>query len=313
MHLYRRRVSSGKALAGMERYEADYLERIFTARTQGWILSFTEQGQCHFLPVLDVPESGRSSRGQSIYALLGGTDRLDRIVSVLPVDDLAAEDRFLVFLSRKGVVKRTALSEFSNPRAGGVIAAGLRKDDRIIDVALSDGTSEVMLLSGGGRAIRFPEEEIGVVGRTAQGVKGMDLRAEDEVVGMLLIRREATVLTVTEDGMGKRTSVSEFPLQKRGGLGTMALPASAGPAKIVCALEVLEADELVIVTAGGQVSRLVADSVPLQGRRTQGRRIVKLGAGDRVVEVTRGEGRDGTPERSPLGGGEEGQLDLLGE
>ncbi len=313
MHLYRRRVSSGKALAGMERYEADYLERIFTARTQGWILAFTEQGQCHFLPVLDVPESGRSSRGQSIYALLGGTDREDRIVAVLPIDDLAVEDRFLVFLSRKGVVKRTALNEFSNPRAGGVIAAGLKKGDRILDVALSDGTSEVMLLSQGGRAIRFPEDEIGVVGRTAQGVKGMDLRGGDEVVGMLLIRREATVLTVTEDGMGKRTSVNEFPLQKRGGLGTMALPSAAGAAKIVCALEVLEADQLMIVSAGGQVSRIVADSVPLQGRRTQGRRVVKLPAGDRVVEVTRGEGRDGMPARSALDGDEEGQLDLLGD
>ncbi len=313
MHLYRRRVSSGKALAGMERYEADYLERIFTARTRGWILAFTEQGQCHFLPVLDVPESGRSSRGQSIYALLGGTDREDRIVSVLPVDDLSAENRFLVFLSRKGVVKRTALDDFSNPRAGGVIAAGLKSGDRILDVALSDGTSEVMLLSGGGRAIRFPEEEIGIVGRTAQGVKGMDLRGDDEVVGMLLIRREATVLTVTEDGMGKRTSVSEFPLQRRGGLGTMALPSSAGSAKIVCALEVLEADRIMIVTAGGQVSQVVADSVPVQGRRTQGRRIVKLSGGDRVVEVTRGEGRDGAPARSPLEGDDEGQLDLLPE
>jgi len=144
-------------------------------------------------------------------------------------------------------------------------------------------------------------------------VKGMDLRGDDEVVGMLLIRREATVLTVTEDGMGKRTSVSEFPLQKRGGLGTMAMPSGAENARIVCALEVLEADRLMIVTAGGQVSQVVADSVPLQGRRTQGRRIVKLSGGDRVVEVTRGEGRDGAPVTSPLSGDEEGQLDLLPE
>jgi len=311
MHLYRRRVSSGKALAGMERYEEDYLEWIFTARTRGWILAFTEQGQGYYLPVLDVPESARSSRGQSIYSLVSGANRGDPIVSMLPVDDPGAGDRFLVFLSRKGVVKRTSLDEFANPRAGGVIAAGLKRGDRILDVALSDGTSEVMLLSSGGRAIRFPETEIGVVGRTAQGVRGMDLRGDDEVVGLLLIRRAATVLTVTEQGMGKRTPVEEFPLQKRGGLGTLAVPSGGESGKVVCALEVLDNDQVVVVTAGGQVRRVDASDVPVQGRRTQGRRIVKLGAGDRVVEVTRGEGRDGTPTRTPLGDGE-GQLDLLG-
>ncbi len=311
MHLYRRRISSGKALSGMERYEEDYLEWIFTARTRGWILAFTEQGQAYFLPVLDVPESARSSRGQSVYSLVGGADRSDPIVSMLPVDDLGAEDRFLVFLSRKGVVKRTALSEFANPRAGGVIAAGLKKGDRILDVALSNGTSEVMLLSRGGRAIRFQEDEIGVVGRTAQGVKGMDLRGDDEVVGLLLIRRAATVLTVTDRGMGKRTPVDDFPLQKRGGLGTLAMPSGGESANVVCALEVIESDQVVVVTAGGQVSRVDAEAVPMQGRRTQGRRIVTLASSDRVVEVTRGEGRDAAPARGPLR--EEGQLDLLEE
>jgi len=146
MHLYRRRVSSGKALAGMERYEEDFLEGIFVARTQGWILAFTEGGQCHFLSVFDVPESARSSRGQSVYALLAA-DRADRIVAMIPVDDLTAADRYLVFLSHQGLMKRTALVDFGNPRAGGVIAAGVRSGDGIRDVALSDGLAEVMLLS----------------------------------------------------------------------------------------------------------------------------------------------------------------------
>ncbi|MDH3422081.1 MAG: DNA gyrase subunit A, partial [Gemmatimonadota bacterium] len=224
MHLYRRRVGSGKALAGMERYEDDYLERMFVARSSGWILTFTEGGHCHFLPVLDVPESARSSRGQSVYALLDGADRADPIVAMIPVDDLDVQGRFLTFLSRKGVIKRTPLSDFSNPRAGGVKGAGVKKGDAILDVVMSDGTAEVMLLSRGGRAIRFPEDEVSIVGRTAQGVKGMGLKGGDEVVGMLLIRRDSTVLTVSEDGTGKRTSVSEFPLQKRGGLGTLAVP-----------------------------------------------------------------------------------------
>jgi len=310
MHLYRRRVGSGKALAGMERYEDDYLERVFVARTQGWILTFTENGQSYFLPVLDVPESARASRGQSVYSLLEGAERKDRIVAMIPVDDLDITDRYLVFLSRLGLVKRTSISEFSRPRVGGLKAAGLKKDDTILDVALSDGTAEVMLLSRSGRAIRFPEDEISVVGRSAQGVKGMTLK-DDEVVGMLLIRRDSTVLTVNEDGIGKRTEVSEFPLQKRGGLGTLAVPSGDESSPIVSVLEVMEADEVMVVTAGGQVSRAAADSVPVQGRRTQGKVIVRVSSGDRVVEVTRAEGRGGGPARDLAGLDAEGQLDLL--
>ena len=310
MHLYRRRVGSGKALAGMERYEDDYLERVFVARTQGWILTFTENGQGYFLPVFDVPESARASRGQSVYSLLEGAERKDRIVAMIPIDDLSVADRHLVFLSKLGLVKRTSISEFSRPRVGGVKAAGLKKDDTILDVALSDGTAEVMLLSRSGRAIRFPEDEISIVGRNAQGVKGMTLK-DDEVVGMLLIRRDSTVLTVNEDGIGKRTEVSEFPLQKRGGLGTLAIPSGDEGSPIISVLEVMEADEVMVVTAGGQVSRAAADSVPVQGRRTQGKAIVTVTSGDRVVEVTRAEGRGGGPARDLTGVDAEGQLDLL--
>jgi DNA gyrase subunit A len=312
MHLYRRRVGSGKALAGMERYEEDYLERMFVARTSGWILAFTGGGHCHFLRVMDVPESARASRGQSVYALLEGADRADRIVSMIAADDLGAEGRVLVFVSRQGVIKRTALSDFANPRAGGVKAAGVKKGDGILDVAMSDGSAEVMLLSREGRAIRFPEEEVSVVGRTAQGVKGMGLRGKDGVVGMILIRRDSSVLTVSEDGLAKRTQVSDYPLQKRGGLGTLAVWAGAKVSPIVCALEVVEADEVMVVTASGTVSRAAADAVPVQGRRTQGKRLVPIDKGDRVVEVTRAEGRGGAPVRDPLAGDDQGELELLG-
>ncbi len=308
IHLYKRRVDSGKALADLERHDDDYLERLFVARTRGWVLTFTESGHCHFLPVMDVPESARASRGQSVYALLQGAERKDRIVAMIPVDDLGAEGRYLVFVTRDGVVKRTPLADFANPRAGGVKAAGVKKGDRILDVGLSDGAAEIMLLSRGGRAIRFPEEEVSVVGRTAQGVKGMGLRADDEVVGMILIRRDAAVLTVSEDGMGKRTPVGEFPLQGRGGLGTLAVPSGEKVSPIVCALEVLDTDELVIVTATGKVTRASAGSVPVQGRRTQGRKLAQVAKGDRVVEVTRAEGEGGAPARDPVAGGVQAEL-----
>ncbi len=321
MHLYQRRVSSGKALAGMERFENDYLERVFVARTQGWLLSFTENGHVHFLPVLDVPEGGRASRGQSIYGLTQA-DRSDPIVTMLAPDDLTAE-RFVVFLTKNGLMKRTKLSEFANPRAGGVIAAGLKKGDRIVDVRLSDGEGEVMLITKAGRAIRFPESDLSILGRTAQGVKGIDLKGDDFVVGMLLIRRDAWVLSVTEDGKGKRTEVADFPLQKRGGLGTLAVPAGDETA-LVSALEVLEGDEVMVVMASGKVERLHADEVAAQGRRTQGRALVRPAADDRVVEVTRaysenaggkntadeGKREDGGGER---GEGDEGEVGEEGE
>ena len=168
-----------------------------------------------------------------------------------------------------------------------------------------------MLLSRGGRAIRFPEDQVSIVGRTAQGVKGMSLKGDDEVAGMLMIRRDATVLTISEDGLGKRTPISDFPLQNRGGMGNLAVPSGDKNAPIVAALEVVEADEVMIVTAGGQVTRAAADSVPVQGRRTQGKRMATVEAGDRVVEVTRAQGRGGAPARDEAVS-EEGQLDLLG-
>ncbi|TVP76434.1 MAG: DNA gyrase subunit A [Gemmatimonadales bacterium] len=286
MHLYKRRVKSGKALAGMENFEDDWLERVFVARTTGWLLAFTEGGHCHFVSVLDVPESARASRGQSVYAL-AEADRGDRIVALVPVEDLEAEDHWLVFLSEGGVLKRTELGEFSNPRAGGLIAAGTKDGDRILDVRLSDGRGEIMLLTRGGRAIRFEEEEISVMGRTARGVKGIGLRGDDRVVGMILVRREAHILTVTEQGWGKRTAMSEFPLQKRGGLGTQAATTSKEAGVLVGALEVVPTEEITLVTAGGAVHRLEAGGVPEQGRRTRGRQVVEVGAGDRIVEVTR--------------------------
>ncbi len=300
MHLYRRRVTSGKALAGMDRYDGDYLERVFVARTQGWILVFTRGGHVFFLPVLDVPEGSRASRGQSLYALVTA-GRHDPIVSVLPVDDLG-QGRSLVFLTRKGLMKRTSLSEFSSPRAGGIIAAGVKSGDELFQVTLSGGNAEVLILSRSGRAIRFPEEHISILGRTAQGMKGMRLRGDDSVVGMLLVRREAQVLTITEDGLGRRTRVDEFPLQNRGGLGTLALPGGEDAGALVSALEVVEGEDVMVVSAGGKVFRVPVDDIPEQHRRSRGKRLASLPAGDRVVEVTRASGKGGEMPAPDRGG-----------
>lgn len=291
MHLYRRRVSSGRALAGMERYEDDYLEKISLARTQGWLLAFTSRGQAHFLRVQDIPEGAPASRGKSIYGLLA-IDKSDPIVATLPVDDLN-DEKILIFVSRMGVMKRTRLSEFSNPRTGGIIATGVRKGDSVLDVALSGGDEEVMLLSRSGRAIRFPESQVSLMGRTAQGVKGIGLRGDDEVIGLLILRREASVLTITENGIGKRTAMAEFPIQNRGGLGTRAMATSEAQGPIISALEVLDGDEIMVVGDGGGVARLAAGDIQLQGRNTKGRKLVELPGGQRIVEVTRAHGTNG--------------------
>jgi len=309
MTLYRRRVKSGKALAGMDRYEEDFLENVFVARTSGWILAFTAGGHVYFLPVQDVPESGRASRGQSIYGLLG-VDRREPIVAALPVEDLTM-DRHIVFVSRGGLTKRTHLSEFSNPRAGGVIGAGVKKGDGILDVFLSDGEGEVLLLTKAGRGIRFVEEEISVVGRTARGVKGVSLGKGDEVIGMVPVRRDAWILTLATDGTGKKTPLDDFPLQGRGGMGTLVVP-SDSKTPLVAGMELLPDEEMMIVTAAGNVVRLTADEVPEQGRRTKGARLVALGRGDRVVEVTRTESDSGGGERMERASAL-GQLELLSE
>jgi DNA gyrase subunit A len=256
----------------------------------------------YFLPVLDVPEGSRASRGQSLYAL-AQAGRQDPIVSVVPVDDLNL-DRSVVFLSRKGLMKRTSLSDFSNPRAGGIIAAGVKSGDEIFRVGLSNGDAEVLVFSKGGRAIRFPETQISILGRTAQGVKGMGLKGDDRVVGMLLVRREAQVLTITEDGFGRRTMVDEFPLQNRGGLGTLVFGGSGEESSLVSALEVVEGEDVMVVSAGGKVFRLPVDDIPEQHRRSRGKRLVSLPAGDRVVEVTRASGKGGKePNADRVGGG----------
>ena len=285
MHLYRRRVAAGLSLAAMERYEGDYLETVVVARTRGWLLSFTASGQVYFLRVEDVPEGSRASRGKSIRALLG-IDRHDPIVATRTIDDLK-EDRFLAFATRSGLMKRTRLAEFANPRAGTLIASGMREGDALMDVASTTGDAEFVLVTHGGRAIRFPERDVSVMGRAAQGVKGIGLRGDDEVIALIVALREASVLLVTEDGAGKRTPISEFSVQRRGGLGTRAMPPGGRGGRLVAALEALDDDQVVLVSAAGAVTGVAASEIALEDRTAPGRPIVTPGPGDRIVDVTR--------------------------
>jgi DNA gyrase subunit A len=287
--LYRRRVSSGRSLAGMDRYEDDFLEHVFVASTQDTLVFFTQHGQAHALAVSDVPEAGPSSRGRALAQLIT-LEKGDRVAALIPVAEFS-EERSLLFLTAGGTVKRTSLDQYANIRSGGIAAIRIVEEDRLLDVQLAEGVNDVVLVTLQGRAIRFSENDVPLMGRVAQGVRGMQLRPGDGVVGMVVVRREATLCSVTEGGYAKRTPVSDYPSQKRGGLGTITLDVSGRTGPLVAAKELLDGDELMVITAAGTAVRLAATDIPVQGRATQGKRVIGSG-GDRVVEVSR-VARDG--------------------
>jgi DNA gyrase subunit A len=284
--LYRRRAGSGKPLAGMDRYEDDYLEHAFVAGSHDTLMFFGDDGRVHWLSVLDIPEAGRASRGKALYQLLD-LPRQSHIAALLALPRQVTGEAMLVFATAEGIVKRTPLDQFANPRSGGVQAIVLREGDRLVHVQLSSGGDDVVLATSAGRAIRFQESDVTPVGRVAQGVRGIKLARADTVVGMVVVRRETSLCTVTERGFAKRTEISGFPLQKRGGLGIVAMSVSPRTGAVAGALEVLPGDELMVLMASGRAVRLPGDEVPEQGRSTQGRALVELEDDDRVVEVTR--------------------------
>jgi DNA gyrase subunit A len=310
--LYRRRVASGRALAGMDKYEEDFLEHVFVASTQDTLVFFTAKGQAHAIGVSDVPEAGPSSRGRALAQLMT-IERDDRVAALVPVSEFT-EDRALLFLTSGGTVKRTTLDQYANIRAGGIAAIRVQDDDTLLDVQVSEGTNDIVLVTRQGRAIRFPESDVPLMGRVAQGVKGIGLRADDAVIGMVVVRREATLCTVTQNGYAKRTPVSDYPAQKRGGLGTITLDVGAKTGPLVAAKEMLTGDELMVITAAGNAVRLNAENVPEQGRATQGKRVINLNAADRVVEVSR-VAREGGDVRARANAAtaddDESQLELM--
>jgi len=308
----------------MDRHDDDFLEHVFVAGTQDTLVFFTQSGQAHALAVADVPEAGPSSRGRSLAQLMT-IPRGDRVAALIPVEEFT-EDRLLLFLTSGGIVKRTTLDQYSNIRSGGIAAIKVQEGDRLLDVQVSEGTNDIVLVTEQGRAIRFAEGDVPSMGRVSQGVKGIQLRKDDGVVGMAVIRREATLCTVTESGYAKRTPMSEYPAQKRGGLGTITLDVSAKTGPLVAAKELLDEDELMVITASGAALRVSGSAVPVQGRATQGKRVLAVGAGDRVVEVSRvaregGEANQRQNSGQDDGAGEEvpaatsngkDQLDLIG-
>ncbi|MEM7414528.1 MAG: DNA gyrase subunit A [Gemmatimonadota bacterium] len=282
---YRAQRRGGRGLRGMDTKEEDWVEHLFVASTHDYLMIFTRRGQCYWKKVWEIPVGSRISRGKPIINLLNlGPD--EKIAAVVPVRDFSP-DRFLIFGTRMGVVKKTALSAYGNVRSVGLNAININEGDELIEVRITSGEDEVLIASRNGMAIRFPETDARAMGRATGGVRGLNLREGDEVVGMVVARSDSTILVVSENGLGKRTEIGEYRLQKRGGYGVINLKVSDKTGKVVTVRAVDESEQLMMITKNGVVNRQRVEEIRVIGRATQGVRLMNLDDGDMVVDVAR--------------------------
>jgi DNA gyrase subunit A len=301
--LYRAQRRGGKGKIGMGIKDEDFVETLFTASTHDTLLFFTDAGKVYWLKVHEIPEAGRAAKGKAIVNLLALSSS-EKVTATLPVKEFR-DDRYVVMATRNGIIKKTELSAYSNPRQGGIIALGLEEGDKLIGVQLTDGQREILLGTRQGITIRFKEDEVRPMGRTAYGVKGITLEEGNEVIGMETITPDSTtsILTVTEGGYGKRTPVNEYRVQGRGGKGIISVKTTERNGLAVGFLQVREGDEIMLMAAQGKVLRCKVDDIREIGRNTQGVRILDLdGNDDRVVGVARlaeaAERDDASPEEA---------------
>jgi DNA gyrase subunit A len=285
MDTYRAQRRGGRGLRGMDTKEEDWVEHLFVASTHDYLMIFTRKGQCYWKKVWELPVGGRTSRGKPIVNLLNLADD-EQIAAVVPVRDFR-DDQYLIFGTRLGVVKKTVLSAYGNVRTVGLNAINIRGDDELIDVQITSGDDEIILASKGGKAIRFKENDVRVMGRTAGGVRGLRLKGKDIVVGMVVVRPDSTLLVVSEKGLGKRTEVDAYRLQGRGGTGVINLKTSPKTGDVVAVKSVQEDEQLMVITRNGVVNRQHVSEISLIGRATQGVKLVNLDEGDTVVDVAR--------------------------
>tara|TARA_B100001123_G_scaffold209036_1_gene236556 strand:- start:664 stop:3213 length:2550 start_codon:yes stop_codon:yes gene_type:complete len=283
---YRAQRRGGRGLQGMGTKDEDWVEHLFVASAHEYLMIFTRSGQCHWLKVWQVPKASRQSKGKPIVNLLK-IDPDDEIASIVPVRDFS-EDQYLLFCTRKGKVKKTALSAYGNVRSVGLIGINIREGDELIDVQVTDGDNEVILATRKGKAIRFHEQDARGMGRVSEGVRGIRLGKGDQVVGMVVVRREdATLLVVSESGMGKRTDIDAYRLQSRGGKGVKNLNVTEKTGEVVAIKSVVPDDQLMVITRKGVINRQRINEISVIGRVTQGVRLVNLDEGDVVMDVAR--------------------------
>jgi len=294
---YRSQRRGGKGRIGMRTREEDFVNHLFVASTHAYIMIFSDRGRAYWLKVHEIPDVGPDGRGKAIANLVA-MEEGERIASMIAVKEFEA-DRFVVMGTRRGVIKKTELSAFSNPRAGGIIAMGVEEGDAVMGVQVSDGNAEIFIGTGAGMSIRFPESEVRAMGRTAFGVRGISLREGDSVVAMEVLKPGGTMLTVTEQGYGKRTVLDEYRLQSRGGIGIINIQTSERNGAVVGLTQVGDDDELMIITQQGKTLRMGAGGIRTIGRSTQGVRLIELEGDDRVVSIARLAEQDGDEAGAP--------------
>ncbi len=282
---YRRQRRGGRGLNGMGTKEDDWVEHLFVASTHEYVLFFTQTGRVYWLKVYDIPQGGRAARGRPIINLVGiqPEERITAFVAVRGFGD----DQFLMFATAGGTVKKTSLAAYAHPRATGINAINIEAGDELIDVQRTDGSNDVVLATAYGMSIRFSEKDVREMGRTATGVRGIQLESGDRVIEMVVIRRDSTLLVVSERGMGKRSVLGDYRVQKRGGKGIITLKRTPKTGSIVALKEVLPDDELMMVTRKGVIIRVPVEGIRVSGRNTQGVRVMNLDPGDAVMDVAR--------------------------
>ena len=283
--LYRSQHRGGKGKMGINVKEEDFVEDLFIASTHDYILFFTDAGRIHWKKVHELPQAGRLTRGKAIVNLLNLNPE-EKVTAILSLKDFAQE-KFITFMSKKGVIKKTALEAYSNPRSGGIIAISLDEGDELISTKLTDGKQHLFIGTKWGKAIHFPEAQIREIGRTARGMRGIRLSKSDEVVAMEAVAPHTQILTVTENGYGKRSLASEYRVQNRGGSGIFTVKRTQKTGDVVNIKTVTDEDELMVISNKGKIIRLKVGDIPTQGRSTQGVRLITLEQGERVVAVAK--------------------------
>ena len=285
--LYRAQRRGGKGKTGIRPREEDFVDRLFIASTHSYILIFTDLGKVYWLKVHEIPQGGRASRGKAIVNLLQLAPG-ENVTSILPVKEFV-EDKYIVTATRQGTVKKTDLMAYAHPRAGGIIALTIDEGDRLVSTRLTDGTMDILLASCDGKAIRFPEQDIRPMGRTARGVRGMMLDKGDCLIGMEVVTdaTSTTVVTVTENGYGKRTELGEYRLQSRGGKGIITIKTSERNGKVVDIKLVDDDSDLMLITDRGKVLRTTVSALSIIGRNTQGVRLMVMESGEHIVAVAK--------------------------
>jgi DNA gyrase subunit A len=311
---YRKQRRGGKGIVGADFKAEDFVEHLFVASTHDYILCFTQDGRCFWLKVHEIPQAGRAAKGKPIVNLINVTPDT-QIKAMVPVKRFT-DDEYLLFCTRNGTVKKTALSEYSNVRSTGVKGIKIEEGDELINVQVTSGTNDIVLATRHGLSVRFHEQDVRPMGRDTTGVKGIELGEGDAVIGMVVIKREATLMVVTEHALGKCSHIDEYRVQKRGGKGIKTVNRTEKTGDVVALLEVLPEDEIMLITRTGQVIRSPVKDVRVAGRNTQGVKLMNLEEGDLVTAVARvvpddGEG-DGAGDAAGDAAGPE-ELELTSE